>query len=208
MATRLLGASSSYSPKCLEGGRSRKPHSPGPTPTSVPDSDRLPSGTATLPTELALPYGCWTERTPGRTHAAFPEAHNTLRETLYMSTLPHPATIPFDSPLVSPAQEWLDLLKGFVGRVYDCDPTHPPVDRMRHDPIPLTEVMPSLDHPASCRSRRHCTEPISKRDLRNANIQSVVAGTYSGGGVVSTISLLKGEEVGALRKLAVRVIEE
>src|SRR5215217_495723 len=68
--------------------------------------------------------------------------------------------------------------------------------------------MPSLDHPASCRPRRHCTEPISKRDLRNANIHSVVAGTYSGGGVVSTVSLLKGEEVGALRKLAVRVIEE
>src|SRR3712207_5264826 len=79
---------------------------------------------------------------------------------------------------------------------------------MWHDPIRLTEIMPSLDHPTSCRSRWQCTEPISKRDLRNANIQSVVAGTYSGGGVVSTVSLLEGEEVCALRKLALWVIEE
>src|SRR5215218_10253863 len=116
---------------------------------------------------------------PGRTYVACLEAQNTLWPTLYLSTLPHLATIPLDSPLVCPAQEWLDLLEGFVGRVYDCDPTHPPVDRMRQDPIPLTEIMPCLDHPTSCRSRWQCTEPISKRDLRNANVQSVVAGSDS-----------------------------
>ena len=50
----------------LEGRRSRKPHSPGPTPTSVPDSDRLPSGTVTPPTERALSMAAtdWGERTP------------------------------------------------------------------------------------------------------------------------------------------------
>jgi hypothetical protein len=66
VATRLLGVSSSYSPKCLEGRRSRKPHSPGPTPTSVPDSDRLPSGTVTLLTERVLSMAAtdWGERTP------------------------------------------------------------------------------------------------------------------------------------------------
>src|SRR5215207_2929664 len=43
------------------------PHSPGPTLTSVPDSDRLPSGTLTLPTERALSSMAatdWGERTP------------------------------------------------------------------------------------------------------------------------------------------------
>jgi hypothetical protein len=79
---------------------------------------------------------------------------------------------------------------------------------MRQDPIPLTEIMPSLNHTTSYRSRWHCTEPISERDLRNADIQSVVAGTYSGGRVVSTVSFLEGEEVRALRKLVVRVIEQ
>jgi hypothetical protein len=79
---------------------------------------------------------------------------------------------------------------------------------MRQDPIPLTEIMPSLNHPTSYRSRWHCTEPISERDLRNADIQSVVAGTYSGGRVVSTVSFLEGEEVRALRKLVVRIIEQ
>jgi hypothetical protein len=41
------------------------PHSPGPTPTSVPDSDRPPSGTVTLPTERALSMAAtdWGERT-------------------------------------------------------------------------------------------------------------------------------------------------
>jgi hypothetical protein len=114
VATRLQGASSSYSPKCLEGRRSRKPHSPGPTPTSVPDSDRLPSGNCHATDRTCSVYGC---NGLGRTHAAFPEAHNTLWKSLYLSTLPHPATEPLDSPLVCPAQERLDLLKGFVGRV-------------------------------------------------------------------------------------------
>src|SRR5215218_4843403 len=130
-------------------------------------------------------------RTP-RTHAACPEAYGTLRATLLSSTLPHPATKSLDGPLVCPAQEWPDLLEGFVGGVYDCDPTHPPVNRMRQDPIQLTEIMPGLDHPTSCRSRRHRTEPIRKRDLRNANIESVVAGTDPGGRVVGTVSLLEG----------------
>src|SRR3712207_2241924 len=145
---------------------------------------------------------------PGRTCVACLEGHNTFRAPLYLSTLPHPATIPLDSPLVCPAQEWLDFLEGILGRVHDCDPTHPPVNRMRQYPVPLPEIVPSLDHPTSCRSRWQCTEPINKRDLRNANIQSVVASTDSGGGVVCTVPLLEGEEVRALRKLAVRVIEE
>src|SRR3712207_2107227 len=46
---------------------------------------------------------------PGRTCVACLEGHNTFRATLYLSTPPHPATIPLDSPLVCPAQEWLDL---------------------------------------------------------------------------------------------------
>jgi hypothetical protein len=68
--------------------------------------------------------------------------------------------------------------------------------------------MPGLDHPASCRPCRHRTEPISERGLRYADIESVVAGTDSGGGVISPVPLLEGEEVRALRKPAVRVIEE
>ena len=139
VATRLQGASSSYSPKCLqrvaakltcprvdatsayqtglpwrpqicimrcgscplkpavEGRRSRKPHSPGPTPTSVPDSDRFPSGNCHATDRTCSVYGC---NGLGRTHAAFLEAHNTLWETLYLSALPHPATEPLDSLLV------------------------------------------------------------------------------------------------------------
>ena len=79
---------------------------------------------------------------------------------------------------------------------------------MWQDPIPLSEIMPGLDHPTSYRSRWQCTELISERDLRDADIQSVVARTNSGGGVVSAVSFLEGEEVRALRKLVVRVIEE
>jgi hypothetical protein len=98
----------------VEGRRSRKPHSPGPTPTSVPDSDRFPSGNCHATDRTCSVYGC---NGLGRTHAAFPEAYNTLWEILYLSTLPHPATEPLDSLLVCPAQERLDLLEGFVGRV-------------------------------------------------------------------------------------------